>query len=162
MFNDGGEKVKEYLSTLSTLGRSAAIQQVQSILIPHVLNIFGEHDHTMLRNMIYTDYDLVQEETPEGIKRALQNLGSDPQFRAQFEGLVVQTLTPENILEWLDNPEEWLDEDGAEDQREELQKCAQVIRETPGGLQWLEKQVWDLYRLGNIVPEDSTPQAADD
>ena len=162
MFDDAGNRAKEMLSTLSTFGKAAAIQQVQSMLIPHVLNIFAEHDHTVLRKMIYADYDLVREEMPPGLKQALQNIGSDPEFRQQYEGLVLQTLTPENILEWLDEPEEWLDPEEAAEQIAEIKRCADTIRETPGGQEWLERQVWDLYRLGNIVPEDSTPAAADD
>lgn len=162
MFEEQKETAEQILSTATLLGESFVIRQVQSMLIPHVVDIFAEHDHEDLKRMIVTDYDLVENQAPEGVKNTLRNLGSSPETRQLFENLVLDSITPENILDWLRNPEEWLDEDGDEEQRERLRKCAEVIEETPGGYEWLEEQVIEVYRIANIVPEDTNLKQAND
>lgn len=156
------DKLQKLAQTASLLGKSTVIQQVQQMLMPHILAIFSEHDHGELEKMIQTNYRLVDNHTPPGIKNALQNLGSNPELREQWEGVVLTYVTPENIKQWLRNPEEWLDADEAERQRAELRRCADVIEETPGGEEWLQSQVMDLYRMARIVPKNSTARAADD
>lgn len=162
MFEEQKETAEQILSTATLLGESFVIRQVQSMLIPHVVDIFADHDHEDLKRMIVTDYDLVENQAPEGVKNTLRNLGSSPETRQLFETLVLESITPENILNWLRNPEEWLDEDGDEEQRERLRKCAEVIEETPGGYEWLEEQVIEVYRIANIVPEDTNLKQAND
>lgn len=162
MFDDANAKISETLDTLSSLGKTTAVSWVQQMLIPHVLDVFSEYDEEVVRRMIRTDYALVREETPPKIKQTLRNLGSNPEIRQRWEGVVLNTLTPVNILEWMKNPEEWLDAKDAAEQRERLRQCAAMIEKTPGGEAWLERQVIDLYRLAQIVPEDSTPATADD
>lgn len=156
------EKLTKTAKTLTSMGRSLAITQVQSMVMPHVMETFAEYDEETVRRMIVTDYDLVREQTPAGVKKTLHNLGTNPEIRQEFEGVVLTTITPENVLDWLRNPEEWLDEEEAEVQRERMQRCAEMIEETEGGMAWLERQVFDLYRLAQLVPEDSTPARADD
>lgn len=162
MFEGQKEKAEKLLNMASMFGKSAIIGQVQSMLIPKIVQIFSEHDHEDLKRMILTDYDLVKEHTPEGVRTALQNVGSSPETRQYFETLVMETVTPENILLWLRNPEEWLDAEEAAEQREELRKCAEVIENTKGGPQWLEEQVLDVYRIANILPEDTNRVEATD
>lgn len=162
MFDEQQEQVRRLLSIAKTVGRGAVIKQVQAMLIPHVMKIFGEHDHGELRAMILQDYQLVEEHTPENVQKALENVGSDPEMRRQFQGLIVESITPENIIKWLDNPEQWLTDDQAEEQREKLRKCAEVIRETQGGKEWLSRQVYEIYRMAGITPEDTKPAPAND
>lgn len=154
--------INDLLETASSLGQSALVSYVQSLILPHVMEVFAKHDHNKLEAMIRTNYPLVREHTPEGYKRALANLGSNPKFKQQYEQMVLEYVTPENVLEWMRNPDEWLDEEEANEQREELRKCAAVIEETPHGEQWLEDQVLQVYEFAGIVPEDSTPTVTND
>lgn len=156
------ETIKSVLKMASLFGKGTAVTQAQTMLMPHILRVFSQHDHTELERMILTNYPLVEEKTPEKIRNALDNLGSDPEVRAQYEGVVLELITPENILNWLRNPDEWLDEEEANRQREELRWCAEVIEETEGGEEWLEEQVLDLYRMANIVPNTSKTLEAND
>lgn len=156
MSTDVKGQLQAVLKTLSLFGKGQAAAQVQKLLLPHIMRVFSKHDHTMLENMILIDYDLVEEQTPPGVRNAIQNLGSNPELRQQWEQIVVSTVRPENILVWMRNPDEWLDEEEADELRDELQKCAKVIEETDGGYEWLERQVLTLYKWAQIVPEDST------
>lgn len=160
MFDNGREKAERLLEMATLLGKSKIISQVQSMLVPKVVEIFSEHDNEDLRRMILTDYDLVKNHTPPGIKQTLQNVGSSRETRQYFEAMVMESITPENIIKWLRNPEEWLDADEAAEQREELRQCADVIENTQGGMEWLERQVLDVYRMANIVPEEPSPAKA--
>lgn len=155
MFEGKKEKAEELLKMASLLGKSTIIGQVQSMLVPYIIEIFGEHDHTDLKRMILTDYDLVETQTPDNVRKALKNVGSSPQTRSYFESLVMDTITPENILTWLRNPKEWLDEEASAKERTELRRCAKVIENTDGGEEWLERQVLDIYRIAEIIPEDT-------
>lgn len=152
---DTAQTMKRFLKTATFLGKGFAVRQVQSMLMPHILQIFNEHDHSELEKMVVTNYALIEEQTPQPVRNILDNLGSNPEMRAQWEGVVLELVTPENIKEWLRNPDEWLDAEEAEEQREELRKCAEVIEETPHGEQWLETQVLDLYRMAHIIPNNS-------
>lgn len=161
-----GSGLDERLRNLAQMGKlvgeSTIITHVQNALLPHIISIFTEHGADDLERMIITDYALVEKEAPEGIKRTIRNLGSNPKARRYYEELVVEYVRPENILEWMRNPEEWLDVEEADQQRAELKRCADVLEETPGGQEWLAAQVWTLYRWANIVPEDSTRATAND
>lgn len=156
------QKLTSTVKSLTSMGRSFAVTQVQSMVMPHVMEVFTEYDEGTVRRMIVTDYDLVKEQTPPGVKRTLHNLGTNPEIREEFEGVVLNTITPENILVWLKNPDDWLEEEEADVQRERMQRCAEVIEETEGGMAWLERQVLELYQLAQLVPEDSTSVRADD
>lgn len=160
--NEATDTIKKVLDTASFFGKGMAIQQAQTMLMPQILKIFSKHGHDDLQRMIVTGYPLVEEKTPLPIRNALDNLGSNPDTREQWEGVVLEYVTPENIVTWLRNPGEWLDEEEAEQQREELKRCAQVIEETEGGTEWLETQVMDIYRMAHIVPNKSKTVEAND
>lgn len=157
-----GSRLANALKIVSKFGKSAAITQVQSMLIPHILNVFAEPNHEDLRNYIIVDYDLVEKDTPPGVRNALDNLGSNRELRSQWEHIVLQLITPENIKAWLRHPEEWLSVEEADRQRAELKRCADVIENTEGGEEWLEEQVLDLYRMANIVSQTAKAPRADD
>lgn len=156
MGGNGDSRIGQIADALKLVGKGSAISMAQSFLLPKVMAVFAEHDHEELRMYIRSNYPLVERETPDGVKRALNNLGNDPRFRDQYESLVLQTVTPANVMEWLRTPEEWLDREDAEQQRAELRRCAEVIETTPGGQEWLEAQVLQLYAYAGIIPEDST------
>lgn len=162
MLDDYKEDIQKLVGMAKTLGKGTLLTQVQSMLIPHVMEVFSRYNHTQLRAAILDDYPLVATHTPEGVRNALSNVGSDPETRQMFQSLMVEAITPENILTWMEHPEEWLDAEEAEEQREELQKCAEVIRETSGGEEWLYRQVYEIYRMAGITAEDTRPVQADD
>lgn len=149
-----GERLQSLAKTVSLFGKEVAISKTQQYLMPHILEVFTEHDAEELKRMIQANYPLAEQETPAGIRQALDNLGSNPELRSQWEGTVVNLVTPENILHWLRHPEEWLDAEEAEAQRAELKRCAEVIEESAGGEEWLEQQVLQLYRFANIISSD--------
>lgn len=158
--DEATDRLKQLLDTASIFGKSMAISQVQAMLMPQILRIFSDHGHEDLHRMIVTGYPLVEEQTPAPVRNALDNLGSNPETRQQWEGVVLEHVTPANIIHWLKNPEEWLDEAEAEQQRDELKRCAHVIEETDGGHEWLQTQVMDIYRMAHIVPNNSKPVEA--
>lgn len=155
-------RLRSVLTTASKLGKGAGLAAAQQLLLPHVLEVFGEHDHQEVKRMILADYQLVQHEMPEEARSVLENLGSNPELREQWAGTVTSTLTPENVLEWLHNADEYLDDDVDEERLREMEYCAVVIEDTSGGEAWLEQQILDLYRMAGIIPEDSTPAPAND
>lgn len=156
MDTDIGSKIGQIAKVAMFEGKAAAITEAQRHLVPHILDIFTDHDHEEVYRFIITDYPLVREETPEPVKNALHNLSQNGMLRDRYHHAVLSTVTPENVLTWLRNPDEWLDAADADEVRVELEMCAAAIEETPGGQAWLEKQVYEIYRYANIVPEDST------
>lgn len=150
------------MTTASKFGRDAGMVAAQQLILPRVLEVFGEHDHEELKRMILANYDLVQNDTPPEVRSVLENIGSNPELREQWAGIITTTVTPENVLNWLHNADEHLDDDVDEERIREMEYCAIVIEDTSGGRQWLERQLYDLYAIAGIIPEDSTPVAADD
>lgn len=156
------ERLGSLLSMASTFGKEAAISMAQQFLMPKVLEVFAEHDHEDLRRMVLANYPLVEQELSDNVKQALRNLGSNPEFRDHYEATVIRLVTPQNILHWLKHPEEWLDDEASDEHVAELKACAAVIEDTSGGMAWLERQVIELYRYADIVPEDVVVDPADD
>lgn len=157
---DPKDALNKVVSTGKLFGKSWIVQQAQSFLIPKVMSVFAEHDHEQLRRMILSNYELVENDLPEGYKNALRNFGKDSDTQELYEGIVRQYVTPDNVLKWLRNPEEWLSHEEAVEQREELRKCAEVIEETSGGRRWLDMQVVRLYEYAGIIPEGTGKQVA--
>lgn len=153
-----GDRVRTLAKTLSLFGKSTATAKIQEVMLPHIMRIFSEYDHRTVHHFIITDYPLVEEETPAGLRNAIHNLSANPDLRQQWAGFLLDTVTPENILDWMRTPEAWLDDDSAAEQRENLRRCAEVIEETDGGEAWLEAQVWTVYQWARLVPADSSPE----
>lgn len=157
MGSDFGSKISGIVKEFALHGKAAAIAETQRQLIPHIIDIFANHDQDTVWQFIVTDYPLVEEETPQTLKNTLANLANNSKLRGVYHNAMLEYITPENILMWLRNPEEWLDDAEAQEQRERLRQCAEVIETTEGGYAWLEEQVLQIYRYADIVPEDSTP-----
>lgn len=160
MDTDVGKRLSSIVKTYVLQGKRAAVVETQRHLIPHILKVFAEHDEETVYKFIVTDYPLVEERLPDSVKNALHNLAQNGQLRPVYQGWVMEYVTPENILTWMRNPDEWLDAEDAEDQRMNLRLCAATIEETEGGRAWLEEQVMEIYHYADIVPKDSTPEAA--
>lgn len=162
MVDIDSENVEKAMKVLSRMSKDTAMVMAQQMLIPHILNIFQEHDHNEVKRMILSNYPLVEKELPDNVEQALRNLGSNDQLRGRWEDVVVTYLTPDNILKWLHNPAEWSDEELPEEHRRELEYCAVVIEDTRGGREWLERQIEQLYKYAGIIPEETTVVEADD
>lgn len=158
--DDIGERVTKIAKVLMFQGRAAAAQEVQRQLIPHIMEVFAEHDEETVYQFIVTDYALVENDLPQPIKNALWNLAQNGHLRPVYHQWVLDKITPENVLDWMRHPDKWLDDDAADEQRERLQSTARKIEETPGGHEWLEARVWTLYQYAQVVPEDSNPQGS--
>lgn len=149
-------------SMLSLAGKSAGISWAQRFLMPHILEVFADHDHEELHRMILANYPLVQNDLPPNVKQALRNLGNNPRLRDQYEQVVLTTVTPANIIEWMQDPDEWLPEDASDEHRDRIRACAMTIERTGGGDAWLERQVLELYHIAGIVPEGSMAPETND
>lgn len=117
------------------------------MLYPHVLGIFAEYDADEVENFIRVDYRLVRNHCPRGLRNALGKLGP------AWSETIMQLVTPENILLRLEDPEDWADDDATEAQLDEMRQAAAIIRRTPGGREWLEREVLWLYHFAGIIPE---------
>lgn len=159
MSENGESRLQSIASMAKLLGKDVGVTMAQKWLMPKILQIFTEHDHQELRRYILSNYDLVENETPPGIKRALRNLGNDPQLRSQYEQVVMTYVTPDNVIHWLEHPEEWLEDEDADEQRVELKACAETIKTTAGGELWLQRQILQIYEYAGIVPQDTTAHA---
>jgi len=156
MLDDLTETGADYLKAAFTVGETYVVSQVQKQLMPHIMRVFTEHGAMDLKAFILNDYPLVEEHTPQGVKNALHNLGTSEEVADQFRQMMLQYVTPQNVINWMKNPDEWLDEAEADEQREELERCAKVLEQTEGGEVWLEEQILQLYKYGHVVPEDTT------
>lgn len=162
MGDNGDSKIAQLAEMATFLGEGFAIKQAQKYLLPHVLDIFAKHDHRKVRNMIVTNYPLVENDCPEKVKNIFRNLNSNPKTRDLYHNLLVEHVTPERLLELMEAPEEWLEGAEYQEQRTNLRASATVIQRTPGGEEWLAQQVYTLYQFAGIAPEDSTRMEAND
>lgn len=162
MGDEDAHRLQRTLEQLSFVSKTAVQTAAVQFIVPKVVDVFAHHDEEDLRRMILSNYPLVEKRMPAGYKKALRNLGSNPRLRQHYEQAVIDNVRPENIKAWLRAPEEWLDAEEAEEQRERLKACADVIEETPGGEPWLEAQVLQVYQYAQIVPDQPAEAAADD
>lgn len=129
----------------SGLGKAAVLPAVKNILRNQIVTILQDEDPDQLRKYIYVDYPLVRNKLPPKYVDVLQNLG--PQYEDEIKAMV----HPEQILLWLDNPEEWMDVEQNPQAAAKVKKCAEIIRETDGGEEWLAQQTIHLYQIAGIV-----------
>lgn len=142
------EKLQSLLEQSKLVSKQMGVSMAASMLYPHVLSIFTTYDADQVAKFIRVDYRLVENHAPQGLKNALRKLGPT------WSETIMQLVTPENILTRLETPEEWVDDDAGREEIREMQRAAEIIRTTPGGMQWLEREVLDLYRIAGIIPAD--------
>jgi hypothetical protein len=142
---DDGEqsRLQRIVQMAKVAGASIVVPMVQSYIRDEVVSLVRNHEPEELREYILVQYPLVEEEVPEGVKNGLRQLG--PQFSQQIQSYV----TPENVLTWLDNPEEHIDADDEEYDR--IKRCGEIIRGTPRGEQWLQAQVLAVWALCGLT-----------
>lgn len=140
------DKLQELLDKSKFFTKQMGVSMAASMLYPHVLGIFTKYDAEQVEKFIRVDYRLFQNHAPRGLKNALRKLGPS------WSETIMQLVTPENILTRLENPDEWVGEDAGPEEKREMQRAAEIIRTTPGGMQWLEREVLDLYRIAGIIP----------
>jgi len=126
-------------------GGLAATSAVQGIIREQVVALLNDHDPEELRQYIIVNYPLVREELPAEYKRVISNVG--PSLAGQIEAAV----TPEAIMTWLRDPEEWMDDDAPEEHLDQIRECARIIEETPEGERWLQAQVVEIYGLAGVL-----------
>jgi len=142
---DDGEqsRLQRIIQMAKVAGASIVVPMVQSYIRDEVVSLVRNHDPEELREYILVQYPLVEEEVPENVETGLRQLG--PQFSAEIQNYV----TPENVLSWLDTPEEYIDAD--EEEYDRIKRCGEIIRETPRGTQWLEAQVLAVWALCGLT-----------
>jgi len=137
--------VSRVATTAKVAGKSMAVPAVKRFVREKAVAALNEHDPDDLEAYIFVDYPLIREELSPETKEALGNACP------QFAGPIQSEVTPENVMLWLENPEEWMDEDTPEETMDEVREVAEVIKDTPGGQKWLEAQVLSLWDIGNIL-----------
>lgn len=138
-------KLAELATKAKLAGKQAAIPVLQDVIRDEVVRLLREHDPARLRGFMDVEYRLVHEELPEGYRNALGSVGP------QFEEQLLQVVTPEQIMAWLEHPEEWMGDDVDAETKGEVRRVARIIRDHPGGERWMEEQVLDFYAICNIV-----------
>lgn len=140
-----GSKVDKILSTLKLGGKVVAGPMVQSMLREQVVVLLRQYEPDVLEQYIQVNYPLVQKELPQNYKNALANVGP------QFAGEIQQMVRPAQVLDWLENPDGWLDVDEHPEKAEEVRECHRVITETPGGQEWLADQCVQIWKIADVV-----------
>jgi hypothetical protein len=145
-FSIPGVSLTDLTKTLSAGATAGAASIVKNAIKQKTVETLTDHGHEELERYITVRYPLVQEELPDRVKQLLG------QYGPQHQDMILAYISPEKVLYWMENPD-WVPEDET-DVRDELQACADTIRSTPGGEEWLNQQVLHLYQIANIVPED--------
>lgn len=150
---DWSETLGQVAEYAQLFGQGAAISVVQDMVrgqITQLLQSYGAED---VESYVIVQTPIVRQKAPEGFKDALKNVG--PKFFEEIQTFV----TPDRILEWLEDADEWLTEEDVEKYTEpgvektpeelhaELQEIADVIRETQGGMAWLKSECRDIHML---------------
>lgn len=152
-----GEKLAAMLEKTEGLakvfGEDWLASKLQRFFALLTVRVFSNHGPADLKGAILRDYPLVEEVMPPAVKNAL------PRVAPRFEETIRAELSPDQVMEWLEDPD-WSDELD-DDEQERLQACATVIRETPGGTEWLVSQVDFIHEQCGFSPEDSTPSGSD-
>lgn len=138
-------RLEQLANTASMLGKTAVAPVFQSIIREQVVSLLQQHDPDVLEKHIHTQYPLVAEELPETYQNVLGNVGP------QFEETIQTVVRPGNVLYWLQEPKEWMDDDTDIDTLRQVRECHDIIVNTPGGKQWLERQCIDVWDMAGIL-----------
>lgn len=139
----GNGFVDQILTVAETAGASVAVPMLQSMVRKKVIRLLNDNGPEDLRELIEVQYPLVQEGLDENIKQALGRVGP------KFEDQIKSTVNPEAVMYWMNNPDEYIEADEAE--IEQIETCAEIIEETPGGDRWLMMQVITLWEIADIA-----------
>jgi hypothetical protein len=144
---DAGDqkKINRVVQLAKTAGVGVATPILQGFIRNKVIELVNEHDPEDLRDRVEVQYPLVDEGLDDNMKQTLGSVGP------QFEDQIKNTVNPEGILYWLNNPEEYIDAD--QDEYEQIKRCAEVIEDAPQGRRWLREQVICLWDIAGIIPE---------
>lgn len=140
--NTAGNPLQSILASARVLGTTAAGSMVKAEIRTKFIDLLADHDPDELRRYILVQYPLVANDTPQEARTVIANAG--PQFEDEFR----EYVTAEQILEWLESPEDWMPNEA--EKHEEARRCAEVIRSTKGGEQWLAQQCHAIYHIAGI------------
>lgn len=145
-----GEQLAGWLSKAeglaTVLGEDWLAAKIQRFFALLTVRVFTERGPADLKGAILKDYSLVREVTPPAVKSTLPNVAP------KFEDAIREQLSPDQVMEWLEDPD-WSDE-LSDEEAERLQECADIIQEVPGGTKWLVDQIDDLHEMCGFSPED--------
>lgn len=147
--SDGGSELSDRVDQIGRMlkfgGKAVAAPMVKEFVRSRVVRILSDRDPSTLQNYILTDYDLVENDTPPKVRNVLGNIG--PQFSEEIQELV----TPDRVLGWLKEPEEWMDVGDHPQKAADIRECYQIIKNTPGGEEWLEEQCIAVYEIAGVL-----------
>lgn len=135
--------ISKITSMAGVAGKTLVLPMVKEYIQTQVINVLNENGPEQLEQYILVQYPLVDNDLPDRVKQGMQRVG--PKYSAEIR----QHVTPDNVLEWLDNPEEIIDAD--EETYEQIRECKRIIEETPRGRQWLRSQVLAVWILCGVA-----------
>lgn len=138
-------KLASMAAQAKLMGKQSVVPMIQRSVRDELVRLLNEHDPDELRKYIDVGYPMLREELPQGYKNAFSTLGP------QFEDQIYQTVNPETVKSWLNNPDEWMGDDADAETVEEVREIGRILDEYPGGEQWLEQQLVDFYDLCDII-----------
>lgn len=107
-----------------------------------ITEVFGEFEPDDVRHAIMADSPLVKNRAPEPYVDQLQRRGQN--YEHVFRGYV----HPDTVWGWLVDTS-WAP---TSDVEQELHEFRAAIEETPGGKEWFEDQVYDVWEIAGIDP----------
>jgi len=142
---DDGWGLDRVAGVAKALGKTAALPVAQNVLRQQVVTVLTQHDPEVLEDYILVNYSLVDNQLPPEVENTLGNVGP------QFEGPIKKFVRPESILSWMEDPEEWMDDEQYAEVGEDVETCAEIIRTTPGGVKWLEEECVRLWDVAGVL-----------
>lgn len=137
--------VGRVMNALKLGGKIAARPMVESMLREKVVFLLRKHDPDKIEQFIQVNYPLVAKQMPQNYKNAIANAGP------HFEEEIQQYARPDQVLHWLEHPEEWMDVDEHSQKAADVRECYRIITTTPGGRDWLERQCIEVWRIARIL-----------
>lgn len=119
-------------------------RMVENKLKSVVVEVFGDYDADDLQKYILAETPIVETELEEKHKEKLRRAADSN------EDLIREHLHPPLVWDWLSNPE-WAPSSTIE---RELNECADTIRSTPGGKEWLCEQVYTVWDIAGVDRPD--------
>lgn len=141
-------KVMSVVAQAKIAGKKSAIPVIQRMLRDEIVRLLREHDTDELEKFIDVSYPMVRKELPDGYRNALRAAG--PVFGEEIQ----QSLNPQTVFLWLEEPEEWIDPEEHPDVIQEIREINQTIRSHPDGEEYVAQQILAVYVICGLLEDE--------
>lgn len=146
--DSGRDSLGDLARLAAVIGLNVVEEPVKNYLREKAVALVADHDPNDLHNMISLDVNIVEKHIPPAVRGTLKKYGED------LEPHIRDYVTADQILRWLEDPEEWLPEDADDDVVEEIRAAYEVIEGHKEGRRWLEEQVQTVYRIAQLTDDE--------